>query len=67
MTVHVAKFETLEWTMPKLPPDLAPDLREQAANVRRKGLAAGEGGFFASQVEMPPARSPCRTATTTPS
>jgi mannose-6-phosphate isomerase-like protein (cupin superfamily) len=54
MTVHVAKFESLDWTTPKLPPDLAPELREQAAAVRRKGLAAGEGGFFASQVEMPP-------------
>ncbi len=54
MTVHIAKFEALEWTMPKLPPDLSLELREQAAAVRRKGLAAGEGGFFASQVEMPP-------------
>jgi quercetin dioxygenase-like cupin family protein len=54
MTVEVAKFESLEWTAPKLPPDLPDDLREQGAKVRRRGLANGHGGFYASYVVMPP-------------
>lgn len=53
MTVEIAKFEALEWTAPKLPPDLPPHLREQGLAVRRRGLAAGHGGFHASYVVMP--------------
>lgn len=54
MSVNIAKFESLEWTAPKLPPDLPDDLREQGLKVRRRGLAAGHGGFHASYVVMPP-------------
>ena len=54
MSVEIAKFESLEWTAPTLPPDLPPDLREQGLAVRRRGLAAGHGGFHASYVVMPP-------------
>ena len=54
MTASIAKFDALSWTTPNLPPDLSPELREQAMAVQRKGLAAGEGGFFASHVVMPP-------------
>jgi quercetin dioxygenase-like cupin family protein len=54
VTVSIAKFEALDWTTPNLPADLSLELREQAMLVRRKGLAAGEGGFFASHVRMPP-------------
>lgn len=54
MTAEIAKFESLEWTAPKLPPDLPEDLREQGLKVRRRGLAAGHGGFHASYVVMPP-------------
>jgi quercetin dioxygenase-like cupin family protein len=53
MSVEVAKFESLEWTAPKLPPDLPDDLREQGLKVRRRGLASGHGGFYASYVVMP--------------
>lgn len=54
MTVEVAKFESLEWTAPKLPPDLPEHLREQGLRVQRRGLAGGHGGFHASYVVMPP-------------
>jgi quercetin dioxygenase-like cupin family protein len=54
MTVEIARFESLEWTAPKLPPDLPEDLREQGLKVRRRGLASGHGGFHASYVVMPP-------------
>lgn len=54
MTVEIARFESLEWTVPKLPPDLPDDLREQGLMVRRRGLANGHGGFHASYVVMPP-------------
>jgi mannose-6-phosphate isomerase-like protein (cupin superfamily) len=54
MTVEVAKFDSLEWTPPKLPPDLPDDLREQGLKVKRRGLANGHGGFHASYVIMPP-------------
>jgi quercetin dioxygenase-like cupin family protein len=54
MTVEIARFESLEWTAPKLPPDLPAHLREQGLAVRRRGLAAGHGGFHASYVVMPP-------------
>lgn len=52
MSVHVARFDDLDWTSPAIPDDLPPELRERAAAVRRKGLAAGEAGFFASHVAM---------------
>lgn len=54
MSVEIAKFESLEWTAPKLPPELPDDLREEGLKVRRRGLAAGHGGFHASYVVMPP-------------
>lgn len=49
----IVKFEATEWTLPPLPDDLPEELRQRAEAVRRKGLAAGEGGFFASHVQMP--------------
>jgi mannose-6-phosphate isomerase-like protein (cupin superfamily) len=53
MSVEIAKFESLEWTAPKLPPGLPDDLREQGLKVQRRGLASGHGGFHASYVVMP--------------
>lgn len=53
MSVEVAKFESLEWTAPRLPADLPAELREQGLKVRRRGLANGHGGFHASYVVMP--------------
>lgn len=54
MSATFARFDALEWTTPDLPPDLPEELRERALAVRRKGLASGDGGFFASHVAMDP-------------
>lgn len=51
--VKITRFAAEEWSHPRIPDDLPPELVERARQVRRKGLAEGEGGFFASYVTMP--------------
>ena len=53
MGVTVGLASTAEWTTPSLPEGLSPDQLERGRQVRRRGLAAGEGGFHASHVSMP--------------
>lgn len=53
MGVTVTKSETTAWTSPRLPEGLSDDQLSRAAQVRRQGLSAGAGGFFASRVVMP--------------
>jgi quercetin dioxygenase-like cupin family protein len=53
MAVTVTKSSEAEWSHPRLPDGLTPDQLERAVQVRRQGLAAGDGGFFASRVVMP--------------
>lgn len=51
--VKITRFAAEEWSHPRIPDDLPPELVERARQVRRKGLAEGEEGFFASYVTMP--------------
>ncbi len=53
MGVTVTKSSEAEWSHPRLPDGLTPDQLERAVQVRRQGLADGDGGFFASRVVMP--------------
>lgn len=52
--VKITRFAAEEWSHPAIPDDLPQELVERARQVRRKGLADGEEGFFASYVTMPP-------------
>jgi quercetin dioxygenase-like cupin family protein len=49
----VARFDNIEWTNPPITEQLPEHLREVARKIRRKGLVAGECGFFASHVTYP--------------
>ena len=49
----VARFDELEWTNPAATEQLPEHLREVARQIKRKGLVAGECGFFASHVTFP--------------
>lgn len=51
--VFAPQFSQLEWTHPPIPDDLPDALVAEAKKVRRKELAAGHAGFFASHVQMP--------------
>lgn len=53
MGVIVTKSAEATWSTPRLPDGLTADQIERAGQVRRQGLSAGEGGFFASRVVMP--------------
>jgi quercetin dioxygenase-like cupin family protein len=53
MGVTVGRTATGEWTIPALPDGLSPDQLERGRQVRRRGLADGQGGFHASHVSMP--------------
>ena len=53
MTVTVTKSAEAPWANPRLPEGLSEDQVARAMQVRRQGLANGDGGFFASRVVMP--------------
>jgi quercetin dioxygenase-like cupin family protein len=53
MSVTVTHVAAAPWTTPALPDGLTPDQLERGRQVKRQGLAAGEGGFHASHVSMP--------------
>jgi mannose-6-phosphate isomerase-like protein (cupin superfamily) len=53
MTVTVTKSAEAPWANPRLPEGLSEDQIARAMQVRRQGLANGDGGFFASRVVMP--------------
>ena len=53
MSVTVTHTATAGWTTPVLPEGLSPDQLERGHQVKRQGLAQGEGGFHASHVMMP--------------
>jgi quercetin dioxygenase-like cupin family protein len=49
----IAVFDDIEWTNPPVTEQLPEQLREIARKIKRKGLVAGECGFFASHVTYP--------------
>jgi quercetin dioxygenase-like cupin family protein len=49
----VAHFDEMEWTNPPVTEQLPAHLAAVARQIRRKGLIAGECGFFASHVTFP--------------
>jgi quercetin dioxygenase-like cupin family protein len=49
----IARFDDIEWTNPAVTEQLPEHLREVARKIKRKGLVAGECGFFASHVTYP--------------
>ena len=53
MSVTVTHTASADWTTPALPDGLTPDQIERGRQVKRQGLATGEGGFHASHVVMP--------------
>jgi len=53
MTVTVTRSAEAAWANPRLPEGLSEDQIARAKQVRRQGLANGDGGFFASRVVMP--------------
>jgi hypothetical protein len=52
-TLTIARFDDIEWTNPPVTEQLPDHLREIARKIKRKGLVAGECGFFASHVTYP--------------
>ncbi len=52
-SLTIARFDDIEWTNPPVTEQLPEHLREIARKIRRKGLVAGECGFFASHVTYP--------------
>jgi quercetin dioxygenase-like cupin family protein len=49
----IARFDDIEWTNPPVTEQLPEHLREIARKIKRKGLVAGECGFFVSHVTYP--------------
>ncbi len=49
----VARFDDIDWTTPPVTADLSDEYLEVARRIQRKGIFAGEGGFFLSHVTMP--------------
>ena len=54
MAVRVTRSAEAAWSSPRLPEGLSDDQLARAGQVRRRALADGDGGFFASHVVMPP-------------
>jgi quercetin dioxygenase-like cupin family protein len=49
----IARFDDIAWTNPPVTEQLPEHLREVARKIKRKGLVAGNCGFFASHVTYP--------------